>query len=133
MTIVLVVLAAGLLSITAIVLSFIPLRTVSAVDSTGIDTVAALDEALATQRSMRIAALQQRMIDRSNWSYALLGIALLLQIAALVLDRFTHIAIAVIGILPPFFIVFAACASRRRETQHQLDAYLRSHPPMPTT
>jgi hypothetical protein len=125
MTIALVVLAASLLSIAAIVLSLIPLRTVAAVDPTGIDTDAALDEAMATQRAMRIATLQQRMIDRSNLSYALLGIALLLQIAALVLDGFTHIAIAVIGILPSFFIVFAACASRRREAQYQLDAYLR--------
>jgi hypothetical protein len=59
----LLVLGAALLSITAILVSFIPQRRVPAFDQSGIHTAAALDYAMAIQRSMRIAVLQRRMTD----------------------------------------------------------------------
>jgi hypothetical protein len=127
----LLVLGAFLLSISALVLSFIPQRRVPALDESGIDTAAALNDAMAIQRSMRIAVLQQRMSDRSNWSYALLGLAFLLQMAALAVDHFTHLSIAGIGVLPACFFVSTFRASRRRDAQRQLDTYVRSEPSPP--
>jgi hypothetical protein len=124
----LLVLAAGLLSITALLVSFIPQRRVPALDQSGIDTAAALDDALTIQRSMRITALQRRLTDRSYWSYALLGLAVLMEMAALGVDHFTHLSIAGIGVLPACFFVSTFRASRRRDAQHELDIYVRCEP-----
>jgi hypothetical protein len=55
-----------------------------------IDTAAQLDAAMAIQRSIRIAELQRRMTGRNYWSYALLALAFVLQIAALAVDHLAH-------------------------------------------
>jgi hypothetical protein len=120
------VLGAVLLSITGIIASFIPRRRVLALDESAIDTAAQLDAAIAIQRSIRIAELQRRMTDKNYWSYALLGLAFVMQIAALAVDHLTHPSIAAINILPAFFIVFTSRASRRKYVQRQLDTCLRS-------
>ena len=122
------VLGAVLLSILGIIASFITQRRVLALDESSIDTAAQLDAAMAIQRSIRIAELQRRMTDRNYWSYALLGLAFLVQIAALAVDHLAHPSIAVIGIVPAFFTVLTARASRRRYAQRQLDTHLRSEP-----
>jgi hypothetical protein len=122
------VLAAVLLSILGLIASFITQRRVGALDESSIDTAAQLDAAMAIQRAMRISDLQQRTNDRNHLSYALLGSAFLMQIVALAVDHLAHPSIAVIGIVPAFFTVLTARASRRRFAQRQLDSYLRSEP-----
>ena len=122
------VLGAVLLSILGIIASFITQRRVLALDESSIDTAAQLDAAMAIQRSIRNAELQRRMTDRNYWSYALLGLAFLMQIAALAVDHLAHPSIAAVSIVPAFFIVLTARASRRRYAQRQLDTYLRSEP-----
>jgi hypothetical protein len=122
------VLGAVLLSILGMIASFMTQRRVLALDESSIDTAAKLDAAMAIQRSMRIAELQRRMTDRNYLSYALLGLAVLMQIVALAVDHLAHRSIAVISILPSVFIVLTARASRRRYAQRQLDKYLRSEP-----
>lgn len=122
------VLGAVLLSILALIASFIAQRRVLALDESSIHTAAQLDAAMAIQRAIRIAELRRRMTDRNYLSYALLGLAFLMQIVALAVDHLAHPSIAVIGIVPAFFTVLTARASRRRYAQRQLDTYLRSEP-----
>jgi hypothetical protein len=122
------VLGAVLLSILGLIASFFTQRRVLALDESSIDTPAQLDAAMAIQRAIRIAELQRRMTDRTYLSYALLGLAFLMQIVALAVDHLAHPSIAVIGIVPAFFTVLTARASRRRYAQRQLDTYLRSEP-----
>jgi hypothetical protein len=122
------VLGAVLLSILGLMISFIAQRRVRALDESSIATAAQLDAAMAIQRSMRIAELRRRMTDINYWSYALLGLAFLLQIVALAVDHNAHPSIAVIGFVPAFFIVLTAHASRRRYAQRQLETYLRDEP-----
>jgi hypothetical protein len=132
MILALLVLVAFLLSMIAVIVSFIPQQRVSALDQSGIDTAAQLDAAMAIQRWNRITELQRRMTDRNFWPYALLGLAFLMQMAALAMDQLAHLSITVISVLPVFCIVLAIRASRRRYTQLQLDAYVRSEPSSPT-
>jgi hypothetical protein len=122
------VLGAFLLSILGLIASCIPQRRVLAPDESSIDTAAQLEAAMAIQREIRIAELQRRMTDRNVLSYSLLGLAFLMQIAALAVDHLAHPSIAVIGIVPAFFTVLTARASRRRYAQRQLDTYLRTAP-----
>ena len=122
------VLGAVLLCILGLIASFFTQRRVLALDESSIDTAAQLDAAMAIQRAIRIAELQRRMADRNYLSYAFLGLAFLMQIVALALDHLAHPSIAVIGIVPAFFTVLTARASRRRYAQRQLDTYLRSEP-----
>jgi hypothetical protein len=122
------VLGAVLLSILGMIVSFITQRRVLALDESSIETAAQLDAAMAVQRSIRIAELHRRMTDRNYLSYALLGLAFLMQIVALAVDHLAHPSIAVISIVPAFFIVSTARASRRRYARRQLDTYLRSEP-----
>jgi hypothetical protein len=124
------VLAAVLLSIFGLIASFIPQRRVLAFDESSIDTAAQLDAAMAIQRATRIAELQRRTTESNHLSYALLGSAFLMQIIALAVDHLAHPSIAVIGIVPAFFTVVTARASRHRYAQRQLDTYLRSAAPL---
>jgi hypothetical protein len=117
------VLAAVLVAIVGIIVSFIPSRSVSGVDEGGIHTAKDLDAAMAMQRSIRIAELQRRIANRNYWSYALFGLAFLVQMTAFAVDRFAHPSIAAITILPGFFTVLTARAARRREAQRQLDTF----------
>ena len=126
MIVTVLVLGAVLLSILGIIASFIPQRRVLVPDETLMDTAAQLDAAIAIQRAIQIAELQRRITDRSYLSYALLRLAFLMQIVALAVDHLAHPSIAVISILPAFFAVMMARASRRRYAQRQLDTYLRS-------
>src|SRR6202049_2259524 len=112
------VLAAVLLAIVGIVVSLIPPRPVSGVDESGIHTAEELDAAMAYQLSMRIAELQRRMANRNYWSYALFGLAFLMQMTAFIVDHFAHPSIAAITILPGFFAVLTARAARRREERN---------------
>lgn len=128
MIVVLLVLVAGLLSILAVIVSFVPQGRVSALDQSGINTAAQLDAALAIQRSKRIAELQQRMANRNNWPYALLVLAFLMQMGALAVDHLAQPSIAAASLLPAFCFVLASRASRRRYAQRQLDTYLRTEP-----
>jgi len=125
------VLGAVLLSIVGVVASFISRQRVLALDERVIDTAAQLEAAMAIQRSIRIAELQRRMAARNYWPCALLGLAFLMQIAALSVDRLAHPSIAVISILPAFFIVSASRASQRKNAQRRLDTYLRSESSRP--
>lgn len=127
------VLAAMLLCVIGIIVSFIPQRSPPLLDESAIHTVEQLNAALAIQRSTRITALQRRMTERNYWSYGLLALAFLMQIAALAADRLTHPSIALINMLPAFFIVLAARASRRKYAQRQLDTYRRGEPSSPVT
>jgi len=83
-----------------------------AIDDRSIHTPAQLDAAMSIQRSMHIAELQRRMTDTNYLSYALLGLAFLLPMVALAVDHLAHLSIAVIGIVPAFFIVVSARVSR---------------------
>jgi hypothetical protein len=123
MFVTILVLAAVLVAIAGIVVSFVPSRSVSEVDEGGIHTAKDLDAAMAMQRSMRIAELQRRVANRNYWSHGLLGFAFLMQVAALAVDRFAHPSIAGITILPAFFIILTARAARRREALRQLDTF----------
>ena len=127
------VLGAVLLSILGLIASFFTQRRMLALDESSIDTPAQLDAAMAIQRAIRIAELQRRMTDSNYLSYALLGLAFLMQMVALAVDHLAHPSIAVIGIVPAFFTVLAARASRRRYAQRQLDTYLRSEPSLRVT
>jgi hypothetical protein len=124
------VLAAVLLSLIAVVVSFVPSRRLPAFDESAITDPAQLDAAMAIQRSNRIADLQRRSTQQSYWLYALFGIALLAQMAALALDHFAHPSIAAISILPALSVVFTREAARRRYAKRELDAYLRKHSSM---
>jgi hypothetical protein len=126
------VLMAALLSIIAVIVSFVPQRRVLALDVSQIDTATQLDAAIAIQRSKRIREFQRRMDDRNAWPYALLSLAFLMQVSALAVDHFAHPSNAVINVLPAFCIVLAIHASRRRNAKRQLDTYLRSEPSSPT-
>jgi hypothetical protein len=117
------VLAAAVLALLGIIVSLIPPRPVSGVDESCIHTAEDLDAAMAIQRSMRVAELQRRMANRNYWSYALFGLAFLMQMTAFVVDRFGHPSIAAITILPGFFTVLTARAARRRDAQRQLDTF----------
>ena len=125
------VLVAVLLSIIAVVVSFIPSRRLSAIDESAITDPAQLDAAIAIQRSNRIAELQRRTTKKNYWPYALLGIALLAQMAALAVDRFAHPSITAISILPALSVVFTRQASRRRYAKRELDADMRKHSSVP--
>jgi hypothetical protein len=125
MIVALLVLTAVLLSIIAIIVSFFPHRRLSTFDESNVDTAAQLEAAMAMQWSKRISELQQRMTDRNYWPYALLGLALLMQTAAVVVDHLAHPSIAVVGVLPAFCVVLVIRASRRRYAQRQLDSYVR--------
>jgi hypothetical protein len=120
------VLGAVLLSILGLIASFITQRRAVAPDESSIDNAAQLDAAMAIQRSIRMAELQRRMTDRNYLPYALLGLAFLMQIVALAIDHLAHPSIAAISIVPAFFIVMMARASRRQYARRQLDTYLRS-------
>jgi len=121
------VLGAVLLSILGIIASFTKRRAL-ALDDSSIGTAAQLDAAMAIQRAIRIAELQRRITDRNNLSYALLGLALVMQIVALAVDHFAHPSIAVISIVPAFFTVLTARSARRRYAQRELETYLQSEP-----
>ena len=125
------VLVAALLSIIAIIVSFIPQRRVLALDERQIDTATQLDAAMAIQRSKRIREFQRRVNHRNAWPYALLSLAFLIQMAALAVDHLAHPSNAIINVLPAFCIVFAIRASRRRNAKRQLDRYVRSEPSSP--
>jgi hypothetical protein len=120
------VLAAVLLAITGILVSLIPPRPAPSVDESNIHTAEHLDTAMAIQRSMRIAELRRRIANRNYWSYALFGLAFLMQMAAFAFDHFAHSSIATITILQGIFIALTARASRRRDAQRQLDTFIRS-------
>jgi hypothetical protein len=120
------VLAAVLLAILGIIVSLIRPPPVSGVDESGIHTAEDLDAAMAIQRSMRIAELQRRMANRNYWSYALFGLAFLMQMTAFAVDHFAHPSIAAITILPGFFTVLTARAAQRRDAQRQFDTFTRN-------
>ena len=122
------VLGAMLLSFLGIIAAFITQGRVLALDESSIDTAAQLDAAMAIQRSIRIAELQRRMTNKNYRSYALLGLAFLMQIAALSIDHLAHPSLAVMSLVPALFIVLTARGSRRRYAQRQLDTYRRSEP-----
>ena len=122
MFVTILVLAAVLVAIAGIIVSFVPSRSVSEVDEGGIHTAKDLDAAMAMQRSMRIAELRRRAANMNYWSYGLLSFAFLMQVTALAVDRFAHPSIAGITIPPAFFIVLTG-AARRREAQRQLDTF----------
>ena len=126
MIVTILVLAAVQLAILGIVVSLIPPLQVSGIDESGIHTAEDLDTAMAIQRSMRVAELQRRMANRNYWSYALFGLAFLMQMTAFAVDHFAHPSIAAITILPGFFTVLTARAARRRDAQRQLDTFIRS-------
>jgi hypothetical protein len=117
------VLAAVVLAILGIIVSLIPPRPVSGVDENDVHTAEDLETAMAIQRSMRVAELRRRVANRNYWSYALFGLAFLMQMTAFAVDRFAHPSIAAITILPGFFTVLAARAARRRDAQRQLDTF----------
>jgi hypothetical protein len=119
------VLGAALLSVFGIVAAFITQRRSLAFDDRSIVTAAHLDAAIEVQRSIRKAELQRRMTGQNYWAYALLGLALLMQVAALAIDHFAHPSIAVISVGPAAFNVLASRASQRRYAQRQLDRHLR--------
>jgi hypothetical protein len=126
MTVTALVLGAVVLSMIGIIAAYISQRRVPALDERSIDNAAQLDAALAIQRSIRIAELQRRVTEENYWSFALLGVAFVMQITALALDHLTHPAIAAISILPSFFLVLTIRGSRRKYAQRQLDTYLRN-------
>jgi hypothetical protein len=126
MIVTMLVLAAVLLAIVGIVVSLIPPRPVSGVDESGIHTAEDLDAAMAIQRSMRMAELQRRLANKNYWSYALFGVAFLMQMTASALDHFTHYSIAAITIVPGVFAAVNACAARRRDAQRQIDTLIKS-------
>jgi hypothetical protein len=126
MFVTMLVLIAVLLAIVGMVVSLIPPRPVSGVHESGIHTAEDLDAAMAIQRSMRIAELQRRMARKNVWSYALFGVALLMQMTAFALDHFAHYSIVAITILPGVFTAVTARAARRRDAQRQLDTFIRS-------
>jgi hypothetical protein len=126
MIVTMLVLAAVLLAIVGIVVSLIPPRPVSGVDESGIHTAEELDAAIAIQRSMRMAELQRRLVNRNYWSYALFGVAFLMQMTAFALDHFTHYSIAAITIFPGVFAAVNARAARRQDAQRQIDTLIKS-------
>ncbi len=128
MIVTLLVLGAVLLSILGIVALSIAPRRMFALDDSSVHTPAQLDAAMSIQRTMHIAELQRRTTDTCYLSYALLGLAFLMQMVALAVDHLAHLSIAVIGMVPAFFIVVSARASRRHYAKRQLDTYLRSRP-----
>ncbi len=97
----------------------------SALGASTIDTAAGLDAALAIQRSLRIDELQRRVADKSRLPYALVGLALILQLAAMAADHLAHPSIAVMSVTPAC-VVLTADAARRRRAQRELYAYLRN-------
>ena len=133
MVVTILLLVAVLIAIVGIIVSFIPSRSVSAVDEGRIHTAKDLDAAMAMQRSMRITELQRRITNRNYWSYALFGLAFLMQMTAFAVDRFAHPSIAAITILPGFFTVLTARAARRREARRQLDTFTGSGMSSPLT
>ncbi len=126
------VLAAGALAVTGLCVAFAPGWSASRPDETVIRTAAQLDAAIRLQRSHQIAQLQRRLNARGYWVYALLGLAFLMQMAAIAVDRLAHPSIAAISILPALFIVTTGRASRRRVAQRQLDTYVQSEPSSPS-
>lgn len=92
-----------------------------------IDTAARLDAALANQRALRIAELQRRMTERDPLPRALVGLALIMQLAALAVDHLAHPTIAVMNVAPAFLVV-AAGTARRRRARRELARYLRDQP-----
>jgi hypothetical protein len=125
------VLAAVLFSLIAVVVSFVPSRRLSAFDESAITDPAQLDAAMAIQRSNRIAELRRRTTKQNYWVYALFGIALLAQMAALAVDHFAHPSISAVSILPAVSVVLTRQASRRRYAKRELDACVRKHSSMP--
>jgi Flp pilus assembly protein TadB len=101
------------------------MRRESALCESTIDTAARLDAALAIQRSLRIAELQRRVAAKSRWPYALAGLALIMQLAALAADHLAHPSIAVMCVAPAG-IVFTVVAARRRRAQRELSRYFRN-------
>jgi hypothetical protein len=97
MIVTLLVLGAVLLSILGIVALSIAPRRMFALDDSSIHTPAQLDAAMSIQRTMHIAELQRRTTDTCYLSYALLGLAFLMQMVALAVDHLAHLSIAVIG------------------------------------
>ncbi len=122
---------AVLLALTGLCVSFGRPRPASRPDESVIRTSAQLDAAMASQRTMRIFELQRRMTARGYWVYALFGLAFLMQMAAIAVDRLAHPSIAAISLLPAFFIVLTGRAARRRHARRQLDAYVRSEQSSP--
>jgi hypothetical protein len=125
------VLTAFSLSVIAVVAAFTPFRRLSPFDESDITDPAHLDAAITAQRSRRVAELQKRTTQQNYWSYALLGIALLAQIAALAMDHFAHPSITTVSILPVLSVVFAREVSRRRYAERELDAYVRTQSSVP--
>ncbi len=126
-----IVLGAVLLALMGIVVSLIQDRSELGFDETGIRTAEQLDAALAIQRSMRIAELRRRIANGNYWSYALFGMAFLMQMTALAVDHLAHPSIATITILPAFFTVLTARAARRREARARLETCARYEPSAP--
>lgn len=89
MIVTMLVLAAVLLAILGLIVSLVPPHLVG-VDEGGIHTAEELDAAVAIQRSMRITELRRRIANRDYWSYALFGLALLMQMIAFAVDHFVH-------------------------------------------
>ena len=126
MTVAMLVLGTALLCILGLLATFMPQRRVPGLDESSISAAEQLDVARAIQRKMRIAELQRRVANRNWLAYALLGMALLMQIAALAADHLAHPSIAAVSVVPAFFIVLSAQASRRRDAQRQLKEILGS-------
>jgi hypothetical protein len=133
MIVTLLVLAAVVLSMIAVVASFALPRRVLAFDESLIGDAGKLDAAIKTQRSERITELRRRAVEVNYWPYALLSLALFMQLAALSVDHASHPSIATIYVLPALCIVLIGQASRRRYAKHQLADYLRNSQLPPET
>jgi hypothetical protein len=124
MTAPLFVLIACLFCLAAIVTSFFSRRQPSHSDENAINSPTALDAAIAMQRSRRIAELRERATGHNYVAYALVGAAVLAQIAALATDHFAHASISAVSILPAMAAVFVGQAAKRRLARQELKAYL---------
>lgn len=120
------VLVACLFCLAAIMMSFYSQRYPFRSDENSVNSPAALDAAIAMQRSKRIADLRQRATAHNYVAYTLVGAAFLAQIAALATDHFAHASISAVSILPAMAAVFVGQAAKRRLARQELKAYLNS-------
>lgn len=124
MIVAMLVLVSVLTALIGIAFSFFRPRPISAIDESEIRTAQQLDAAMTTQRSIRVAELQRRMVNRDYFVYAIFGLALLIQLTAYAVDHFSHPSIMAISILPGFFTGLTVRSARRRDAQRQLDAVI---------
>lgn len=131
MIVTMLVLLAALLSILGVIVSFVRKSQRVESDESGIATRAQLDAAIAMQRAKRIAELQMQVNDRNYWSEALVGVAVIMQGTAFVVDHFSHPSVVAMGALPAAAVVMVSRASRRRYAQRELARYVRNKTSFP--